>query len=84
MQLESRVLSDPSVRTVASNFVPVKIDPRESRDALEHKSTRYVPELVVLDPSQNFVARIDDRDPDGVRRALEAALAEVTRNRSRR
>jgi hypothetical protein len=78
------VLSDPTVRTIASNFVPVKIDPRESRDALEHKSTRYVPELVVLDPSQNFIARIDERDPEGVRDALASALAEVTRNRSRR
>lgn len=78
------MLSDPTVRTIASNFVPVKIDPRESRDALEHKSTRYVPELVVLDPSQNFIARIDERDPEGVRDALASALAEVTRNRSRR
>lgn len=78
------MLSDPSVRTVASSFVAVKIDPRESRDALEHKSTRYVPELVVLDPAQNFIARIDDRDPEGMRLALAEALAEVTRRRSGR
>ncbi len=78
------MLSDPEVRTVASNFVAIKIDPRESRDAMEHKSTRYVPELVVLDPSQNFIARIDERDPQGVKRALENALSEATKRRSRR
>ena len=78
------MLSDPSVRSVASNFIPVKIDPRESRDALEHKSTRYVPELVVLDASQNFIARIDERDPEGVRIALANALTQASRPRSGR
>jgi hypothetical protein len=84
VQLESRVLSDPSVRTIASSFVAVKIDPRETQHALEFKSTRYVPELVVLDASQNFIARIDDRDPEGVRSALANALTEITRQRSGR
>jgi hypothetical protein len=84
VQLESRVLSDPSIRTVASNFVPVKLDPRETRDALEYKSTRYVPELVVLAPNLEFIARIDERDVAGIRNALADALAKVARTRTGR
>lgn len=78
------MLSDPSVRLVASNFIAVKVDPRSSRDALEHKTTRYVPELVVLDPSQNLIASIDARDPQGVRDELANALAAASRRRSGR
>ena len=82
------MLSDPSVKLVASNFVAVKIDPNATLDAREHKSTRYVPELVVLDPSQNHVATIDGhsaalRSPVAMQQALADALAAAQSRRTR-
>ncbi len=79
MKLESRVLSHPSVIKATEEFVVVKIDPNETNDAREHKTTGYVPELVVLDSRQNFVRVIDERDPKGVARALREALEEAKR-----
>ena len=78
------MLSDPSVQTVASNFVAVKIDLRQTQEALQHKSTRYVPELVVLDAGQNRIATIEARDPASMQQALANALSEVTRRKNRR
>ena len=82
------MLSDPSVKLVASNFVAVKIDPAATMDSREHKSTRYVPELVVLDPSQNRVATIDGnsaalRSPVAMQQALADALAAAQSRRTR-
>lgn len=84
MQLESGPLSDESVKVMAANFVAVKIDPRERFDAREHKTTRYVPELVILDPSQNFITSVQSRDAQGIAREMEEALAESTRRKNRR
>lgn len=75
------MFSDQSVKVAASNFVAVKIDPRKTQDAMEHKRSRYVPELVVLDPSQNFVTTIPPSDPASMRHALEGALTQANKKR---
>ena len=75
------MLSDDQVKLTASNFVAIKIDPRKSEDALEHKQTRYVPELIVLDPSQNFIAQIDAFDPTAMVEQLQEALDASRRSR---
>ncbi len=71
------MFSHESVIEAAQEFVVVKIDPAETDDAQEHKTTGYVPELVVLDSKENFVRVIDERDPAGVARALREALEEA-------
>ena len=73
------MFSDQQVKVAASNFVAIKIDPAKSRSAMEHKKTRYVPELVVLDPSQNFIASIDARDPQTMKQQLQEALSALNR-----
>lgn len=75
------MFSDQGVKVAASNFVAVKIDPRKTQDAMEHKQSRYVPELVVLDPSQNFVTTIPPSDPATMQRALQGALEQANRKR---
>ena len=75
------MFSDREVQVAASNFVTVKIDPRSSRDAGEHKRTRYVPELVVLDPSQNYVTTIEAFAPQAMCEQLQAALVAANRRR---
>ena len=73
------MLSEKSVQVAASNFVAVKIDPAKSRDAMQHKTTRYVPELVVLDPAQNFVTSLTSRDAPSLTAELNEALARANR-----
>ena len=73
------MFSDKQVQVAASNFVAIKIDLKKSQDALEHKKSRYVPELVVLDKSQNFIATIDARHPQTMKRQLDEALSKANR-----
>ena len=73
------MFSDKQVQVAASNFVALKIDPAKSRDAMEHKKSRYVPELVVLDKSQNFITTIDARDPQTMKQQLNDALSKANR-----
>ena len=73
------MFSDKQVQVAASNFVAIKIDLKKSQDALEHKKSRYVPELVVLDKSQNFIATIDARDPQTMKQQLNDALSKANR-----
>ena len=75
------MLSQTAVQAIAEEFVTVKIDPNNSRDALHHKTTGYVPELVVLDSRQNFIDSIEARDAPGVARALKQALADARKRR---
>ena len=81
MQLESRVLSQAAVQEVAAEFVAVKIDPRETFDARDHKTTQYVPELVVLDSRQNFIDSISARSTPEMVRALKEALTKARQRR---
>lgn len=75
------MFSDNGVKVAASNFVAVKIDPRKTQDAMEHKQSRYVPEIVVLDRSQNFITTIDARDPQAMKAELQSALEEANRRK---
>jgi hypothetical protein len=76
------VLSDARVREAAKDFVCVRIDPRspgETRAAFEFKSTRYVPEVVLLSPDGEVIDRISARSPEGFAAVLRDALAELRR-----
>ncbi len=74
------MLSDDKVRKAAKKFVCVKVDPRspgDGRDALKHKTTRYVPELVILDPAGEEGTVVEDRSVDGILSAMDDALREL-------
>lgn len=52
------MLSQERIQQLAESFVCAKVDPRESgvsHKAMELKSTRYVPEIVLID-KQGYVA----------------------------
>jgi len=85
VQLESRVFSDAGVRKLAEGFVCVKIDPRtgEDQEAYEHKSTRFVPEVVFLDPRGEVVSRLNDRSVRGATAAMEKVLQSVKKGEDR-
>ena len=59
------MFSDSRVQELAKKFVCVKIDPRESRDAMQYKQTRYVPEIVFLTSDLRVIARLGDRTVPG-------------------
>lgn len=76
--LETRVFSDARIRELAERFVCVKVDPRDPRDggdAFRYKSTRYVPEVVFIDPEGEVISRLQSRDADGVVEEMRAALS---------
>ena len=75
------MLSQAEVQEVAAEFVTVKIDPRETADAREHKTTRYVPELVVLDSQQNLISSIQARSAPAMVEALRKALKKARQSR---
>ena len=71
------MLSDGDVTRMSQSFVCVKLDPRETRDGMQHKTTKYVPELVVIDSKGKFVSSLESRSPPALvnemRQALEKA-----------
>jgi len=76
------VLSDARVREAAKGFVCVRVDPRspgESQAAFEFKSTRYVPEVVLIAPDGEVIDRISARSPEAFATVLRDALAELRR-----
>ncbi len=76
------MLSDGRIQKLAEKFVCVKVDPRDrgaDRDALEHKSTNYVPEVVFLSPEGEVIDRLEDRSVEGVAEVMEAVLGKVKR-----
>jgi len=82
VNLESRVLSRKRIRDLLDQFICVKVDPRKpdfDRDALRYKSTRYVPEVVFLDPRGEVIDHLEDRSLDGAARTLEVVLEYVKR-----
>lgn len=77
------MLSDARIRKLAEGFVCVKVDPRDpgpGRAAFEHKSTRYVPEVVFLSPRGETLGRLDAATVDGVLESMRAALEKVGRS----
>lgn len=68
------MLSDQRVQSLADRFVCVKVDPRETRDAMEHKETRYVPEIVLLDSEASRLVRVEGREVETFTSAMEEAL----------
>ena len=79
MKLEGGPLSDERVREEMKGFVCVKIDPRSpgsSRAAFDHKSTRYVPEMVLLMADGEVMERPDRYEPGELAATLKAALLE--------
>ena len=75
--------SDAKVRKLSEEFICVKADPRASDgiygDAAEYKATRYVPEVVLIDPDGEVVDYIDSRSVEGVTETLISVLAELKR-----
>lgn len=73
------MLSNPKVQAKLAAFVTVKIDPRApgvSRAPFRHKSTRYVPELVVIDArngGETVLAKLKNTSVSGVTKALQQA-----------
>lgn len=76
------MLSDARIQKLAGEFICVKVDPRDrsaDRDAMEFKSTRYVPEVVFLSPQGDVIDRLEERSVDGVVRTMEEVLKTVRR-----
>ena len=72
------MLSQDEVIAVLESFVTVKVDPRErdaDRDAFQHKTTRYVPEVALLAPDGKRLGTLKSRDVTGVVRELESVIA---------
>ena len=69
------MFSDDGLQKLSERFVCVKIDPRDSMDALDHKRTQYVPEVVFLDSGKNFLGLLTDRSVEGMRRDMLQILA---------
>ncbi len=74
------MFSNQDVQEAASAFVCVKVDPRETQDAMEHKTTRYVPEVVLLRSDGERIATLEERDPAGVAETLRTVAAEHARD----
>lgn len=72
------MLSQDSIVELSEEFVCVKIDPRETREGMEHKRSQYVPEIVLLDSRQNFIAAADSShyNPPAFEKLLQSALEE--------
>jgi hypothetical protein len=83
------VLSHEKVREAAKGVIVVKLDPRNLGDdkaaAMEvfkaYKTTRYVPELVLVAPDGEAIESIDNSDlnPDTLAEKLRKAAEEVSR-----
>ncbi len=79
------MFSLPEVRSLLDRFVLLKVDPRNpgaGAPASEWKSTRYVPEVVLLSPEGEVLDRIDESSElsaDGARAVLTAALGKLSR-----
>ena len=74
------MFSDARIQELAVDFVCVKVDPNdpgENREAFEYKSTRYVPEVVFLDPDGEVVERLEERTVEGVAATMESVLEAV-------
>ncbi|MFC1707743.1 hypothetical protein ACFL59_13160 [Planctomycetota bacterium] len=74
------MLSQDDVQKVLESYVLVKVDPRErgaDRSALKYKTTRYVPEVVLLDPQGNSLGTVKSRNVAGYAQELRSALAKV-------
>ena len=80
------MFSDNRIQKLAADFVCVKVDPRDrgvDQEAYEHKSTKYVPEVVFLDPKGEVVGRLEDRSVEGAAQAMEKVLEAVKRRANR-
>lgn len=75
MQLENRVFSNDEVQAAAGEYVCVKVDPRETQDAAEYKSTRYVPEVVLISSDGERIATLDPKSPEDVVETLDRVAA---------
>lgn len=73
------MFSKAEVVAAAEAFVCVHVDPRETRDAREHKGTNYVPEIVVLDSTSRVVTRwqTGERSAASFARFLSDALRKI-------
>ena len=77
MQLESRVFSDARVQKLMKEFVCVKVDPRDPNhdpEAMEYKQSRYVPEVVFLNPDLVVQGTLEGRSVEEAITELETVL----------
>ena len=68
------MLSDAGIERLSEKFICVKVDPRESSDAREYKRTGYVPEIIFLDSSKNYLGILEDRSVEGMREMMQSVL----------
>lgn len=71
------MFSDSRIQELAKEFVCVKVDPRErgvDRTPFRYKSTRYVPEVVILSSEGEVLGRIEEHTAAGVAAKMETAL----------
>jgi len=78
------VLSTPDVRKYLDEYVRVKVDPRATdadRSAYKYKSTRFVPEVVLVRPDGNVLGRLDTAAaPSDAARQLAVWLSRVRKS----
>lgn len=82
--LEENVFSDPQIKDVAKQFVPMRIDPRESNEGQEYRATRFVPEVVFLTSDRKVIHRLEDRSKEGVLREMLQVVKRVEKAKRRR
>jgi hypothetical protein len=77
------VLSDAKVREAAGGVIAVKLDPRSPGGDIEvirkYKTTRYVPELVLIAPDGEAIESLDNKElnPDSLSKRLREVADEV-------
>lgn len=74
------MFSAEPIQELAKQFVCIKIDPKKtggSHAAFKYKSTRYVPEVVLLSSKGEVLGRLEDRSVKGVTDEMTAALEKI-------
>jgi thioredoxin-related protein len=82
VQLERTVFASQRVQELSRQFVCVKVDPRDlgaCREAMEYKTTRFVPEVRFLDPQGEVVEELQRGSPDQVAEQMQSVLEGVKR-----
>ena len=67
------MFSHPRIQEIAAEFEWIKLDVRAQNDPalMKHKSTRYVPEVVLFNSDGEVAGRLETRDVEGVRAFLD-------------
>ena len=75
------MFSDSKVQELAKEFVCVNLDPRETQDAREFKSTQFIPEVVFLTKDLKVLTRLSDRTVPATVSLMQRVLKKVKSDR---